>query len=33
MLYPRFAADSFWSFADSCELRGIVTFNARAGAA
>ncbi len=23
MLYPRFAADSFWSFAESCKLMGV----------
>jgi hypothetical protein len=34
MVYPRFAADSFWSFAQSCKkLRGIVILNALAGAA
>jgi len=29
MLCPRCAADSFWSFAESCKLRRIVTLNAR----
>jgi hypothetical protein len=23
MLYPTFAADSFWSFAESCKLMGV----------
>jgi len=32
MRYPRFAADSCWSFAESCKLRRIVTLNVRAGA-
>jgi hypothetical protein len=33
MLYLRLAAGSFQGFAESCKLRGIVTLNARAGAA